>query len=88
MRDLSTYVVRKYAIDWYDIGLQLGLEAYKLDIIEEDHHQQCVTCFRQTLREWLNTGNATWKMLEVALTNVNKVKFVSGKDVLVNMAQY
>ena len=90
MKDLNRYVTRKYATDWYDIGIELGLELDVLDIIEKDHFQKCVTCFQKTLDKWskLSTDDTTWKTLEVALTNVNRAKLglnpvddVYGKDV-------
>ena len=69
-----------------------------LDIIEKDNHQQSVPCFQKTLNKWLSTdNNATWKALEVALTNVNRIKNgldpvddVYGKNVLlvVSTAQH
>ena len=76
MRDLNRYVTRRYAPDWYDIGIELGLDLDVLDIIEKDHSQRSVTCFQKTLDEWLklNTDDATWRTLEVALTNVNRAK--------------
>jgi len=90
MKDLNRYVIRKHANNWYDVGLELGLETDVLDIIDSDHHQQCVTCFRKTLDKWLNlnTDDATWNTLEVALTNVNRTNLgldpvddVYGEDV-------
>ena len=90
MRDLNRYVTMKYATDWYNIGIELRLELDVLDITENDHSQKCVICFQKTLDKWLklNTDGATWKTLEVALTNVNRAKLgldpvddVYGKDV-------
>ena len=90
MRDLNRYVM-KYATDWYDIGIELGLELDVLDIIEKDNPQKSVKCFQKTLDKWLklNTDDATWKALEVALTNVNRTNLglnpvddVYGKDML------
>ena len=61
-----------------------------LDVIKKDNPQQSVTCFQQTLDKWLklNANDATWKTLEVALTNVNRAELgldpvddVYGKDV-------
>ena len=74
MRDLNRYVTKKHATDWYDIGIELGLELDLLDIIKKDNPQQSVTCFQKTLNKWLklNGDDATWKTLEVALTNVNR----------------
>ena len=72
MKDLYRYVTRKYATEWYNIGIELGLELYVLDIIHKDNPQQSITCFQRTLAIWLqqNTDDATWGMLEAALTNV------------------
>ena len=39
MRDLNRYVTRKYANDWYDIGIELGLELCE-HIIEKDNAQK------------------------------------------------
>ena len=74
MKDLNRYVIRKYATEWHDIGIELGLDLDVLDIIEKDNPQQSVICFQKTLDKWLklNADNATWKSLEVALTNVNR----------------
>ena len=88
MNDLNRYV-KKYASDWKDIGLELGLDYHALQIIEKDN-RQCVTCLRETLQKWLdlNPDCATWKALELALTNVNRtnnqlnpVDDLCGKDV-------
>ena len=93
MKDLNRYVTSKHANDWHDIGIELGLEFDILDIIEKDYHQQSVTCFQKTLDKWLklNPDNATWKTLEIALTNVNRIKLglepvddIHGKDMYQN----
>ena len=73
MRDLNRYVTKKYAAYWRDIGIELGLESDALNIIEKDNPQQSVACFQSTLDMWLKLiPNATWKKLEVALTNVRR----------------
>ena len=91
MRDLYRHVTRKYATDWYSIGIELGLKLYVLDVIENDRGQKSVTCLQEALDKWLklNTDDATWRTLEVALTNVNRAKLgldpvddVYGKDIL------
>ena len=74
MKNLNRYVTMRYATNWYDIGLELDLELDVLEIIKKDNPQQSVTCFRKTLDKWLklNGDNATWKALEVAITNVHR----------------
>ena len=73
MKDLYRYVVHKYASDWSDIAIELGLEA-SIKIIETDH-QKCGDCLKETLRKWLDsTPCATWKILEVAITNVKRTQ--------------
>ena len=74
MKDLNRYVTKKYATNWYDIGIELDLELDVLDIIKKDNPQDSISCFQKTLNKWLKLNNqsATWKMLEVALTNVDR----------------
>ena len=96
MRDLNRYVTRRYASDWYDIGIELGLELDVLDVIEKDHPLSGVTCLQKTLDRWLKFNtDATWRSLEVALTNVNRAKLgldviddVHGKDILLVLTTY
>ena len=72
MKDLNRYV-KKYAVDWKDIGIELGLELDVLDLVEKDHPHQSIACFQKTLDKWLKLApNATWTTLEVALTNVRR----------------
>ena len=75
MKDLNRYVTRKYASDWLDIGIELELDLDVLNIIESDNPQKCVACLRNTLDKWLKFNtDATWKTLEIAITNVNRSK--------------
>ena len=91
MRDLNRHVAKKYATDWEDIGMELGLELDVLKIIARDNPLQSEACLRETLDKWLklNTDDATWKTLEVALTNVKRAKLgldpindVYGKEIV------
>ena len=71
-RDLNRYVM-EHATKWKDIGIELGLQTATLNIIEKDHPLDSVECFKKALNKWLDFDiNATWKKLEVALTNVNR----------------
>ena len=75
MRDLNRYVVCKYASQWDDIAIELGL-GEKITIIKRDNYNGgCEDCFKTALWKWLeSTPHATWKMLEAAITNVEKAK--------------
>ena len=74
-KDLNRYVVRKFACDWKDIGIELGLDLNVLKIIARDNPQESEACLREALDKWLKLNtDATWKTLEVALTNVNRTK--------------
>ena len=74
MRDLNRSVIKKHANLWKDIGIELGLELDLLNVIDKDHPYQSITCLQQVLDKWLKLAvNATWKLLELALTNVTRV---------------
>ena len=90
IRDLNRYVTRRFANDWEDIGIELGLDLDVLRIIDRNNPLRSEACLRETLDKWLqlNNADATWKTLELALTNVNRVKLgkepvddICGKDV-------
>ena len=73
MKDLHRYVIKTYAPEWRDIGLELNLKATALDIIAKDNPLNCMACFERTLDMWLkSTPHATWKTLEVAITNARR----------------
>ena len=73
MKNLNRYVT-KYAKDWRNIGLELELELGVLDNIEANN-QQVEKCLQKMLDKWLRSNrNTTWKTLEVALTNVNRLQ--------------
>ena len=88
MEDLDSYVITKYATDWYTIGIELKADVHKLDIIKQDNPEQSIVCFEKTLDQWLqsNSDDVTQRTLEVALTNINRVNlglksvYVNGKD--------
>lgn len=77
MRDLNRYVIVRHACDWYGIGLELGLQNSNLKVISKDYKHDCEACFTSVLSKWLDlTPRATWKMLEVAMTNANRASLV------------
>ena len=73
MKDLNRHVIKKYAADWKDIGLELGLQRDTLIIVKQNNQLKVEDCLEDVLDKWLKLArNATWKTLEVALTNVRR----------------
>ena len=54
---------------WKQLGLNLGLEKYKLDNIEIDKHRIVQDCQMEMISLWLDTGNASWHALVRALAS-------------------
>ena len=89
MRDLHSYAIYKYAPHWKNIGIELGLHLYSLENITANHSRDSVACLIDVFQRWLEINDdATWESLEVALTNVNRVRLgldpvdnIYGKDV-------
>ena len=65
VRDLT----QEASVQWFDLGLELGLKVTTLDIIEANHSQDVRVCFRKMLSEWLKMVNPppTWEALIAAL---------------------
>ena len=72
IRDINRYTTI-YSRNWRCIGIELGLELDVLNIIETNHSNNCKACYQAMIEKWLKlNGTTTWKVLEVALTNVNR----------------
>ena len=75
MRDLRRYIIMTHAPHWRDIGVELKLKTTRLNNISIYHPNDCTACFAKTLGYWLSSNpNATWGVLEVAITNVMRAK--------------
>ena len=76
-RDLNRYVIKKHAADWKDIGIELGLsfsEIKSVGMWRGRNRFGDKDSFRQILNDWLGeNSDATWKAVEIALTNVNRL---------------
>ena len=62
--------------EWYDLGLELGLPSYQLNIIKNDSQGVTKDGQRMMLEKWLDTGSASWRSLVKALKSplINKKK--------------
>ena len=56
LKDLVTYVVPRVASEWYNVGLQLDLEPYVLNEIENTDHQP-----RRMFDKWLQGSSCSWQ---------------------------
>ena len=52
---------------WYNLGLGLRLKSNVLDAIEKQCPGDCSKCFRDTLKDYLNTLSPSWRALVKAL---------------------
>ena len=55
--------------DWTSLGLQLGLEGYQLDEIDDNNRANVKNCRWKMISKWLDTGDASWRALVRALAS-------------------
>jgi len=67
MRALNKNVIQEVAPHYYDIGLELGVEATQLRIIETNYRHQCCEKCQLMFEKFLEMGGATWKAVIDAL---------------------
>ena len=56
-------------VNWYYLGLELGLEKYQLDIIDKDNRGIVEDCKMEMISKWLDTNKASWQCLVKALSS-------------------
>ena len=56
---------------WYDIGLELNIPFQMLNVIEKDNPNNCSSCLRKMLMEWLSSSSPdpSWSGLVEALSS-------------------
>ena len=62
-------LIHKACPQWYDLGLELGVEEATLNIIKSDSSNKTETCFREMLSTWLKMidPQPSWEGLIAAL---------------------
>ena len=74
LSDLQKDIVPKYAARWRDLGIQLNIPIYTLDIIAKDNandREHARSCCRGMLNKWIETNTeATWNELHEAIANL------------------
>lgn len=60
-------------LQWYHIGLELGLSVADLDAIKREFNYNHDECLKETLKKFLEKGEtkATWKLFVNVLKSVN-----------------
>ena len=70
MKDLALIKVT----EWYELGLQLGVEDAKLEEIEKNNRGNLRACRKKMFRAWLGiTPNPSYQELVEALVTVGEV---------------
>lgn len=68
------------AADWYLFGCALGLEPKVLDKIKAN--KNWMDCYmRAMLQTWLDTNEATWEVLQTALTQLGNRRLAKDLEV-------
>ena len=61
--------------EWYDLGLQLGLEDKDLDVIQRNNPENLKACRREMFKTWLRISSSpSYQQLVEALKAVGDVK--------------
>ena len=61
--------------EWYELGLQLGVEDAELEVIEKNNRGDLKTCRRNMFRAWLRiTPSPSYQQLVEALVAVGEDK--------------
>ncbi|XP_065886389.1 protein NLRC5-like [Dysidea avara] len=67
-RDLQRHVTPRYAVDWREIGVELGLSDAKLRAIRKDNPHSAKDCCNEMFSEWLRVDmTASWEKLFTAI---------------------
>ena len=61
LKDLYQHITPRYAADWFEIGILLGLSRGGLRTIEAGHPKNIKWCCNQMWNRWLQVNpNASW----------------------------
>ena len=70
-KDLLNHVICNWASKWRELGTQLNIDQYLMDIIERDHPSDCKSCCSEMFSKWLDINpSACWEDITTAVDNV------------------
>ena len=91
MKELYNHVIHRYAAQWQELGVLLGLEDYNIVNISKSKANEVVDCCRDMLRMWLQSiCSPTWGKLEDAirqLPNQSKQSHIIDTTTITNTLQ-
>ena len=68
IKDIFDHVVTKWASKWRELGTQLNIDQYLMDIIEHDIPNDCKGCCLRMFHEWLDVSHvASWEDIIIAV---------------------
>ncbi len=70
MRKLSLLPI----LNWFEVGLALGLNKDGLDVIQADHRDDVVRQRTEMFDLWLHNGEVTGEVLVKALVDTNNIE--------------
>ncbi len=70
MRELSLLPI----LNWFEVGLALGLDKHKLDVIRENHRDDVVGQRTEMFDLWLHNGEVTGEVLVKALVDTSNIE--------------
>ena len=71
IKDISNYVVPKWASKWRQLGRQLNIEKHLMDNIECNYPADCENCCSNMFSKWLDINpSAFWEDVIIAVDNL------------------
>ena len=72
IKDISNYVIPKWASKWRQLGRQLKIGQHLMDNIECNYPTDCESCCSDMFSEWLDSNpSACWEDIIVAVDNLS-----------------
>ena len=71
LKDIHRHFIPKWASKWRELSAQLNIDRHQMDIIENDHPNDCKRCCRKMLSDWLDSNSAAcWEDITTAVDNI------------------
>ena len=72
IKDIHNHVVPKLAPKWRQLGALLNIDQHLMDIIENNHPNDCESCCSEMFSEWLDSNpTASWEDIITAVDNLS-----------------